>query len=155
MNYTNDPIEAAALLMLKSNGNTTTKDVKDYLREVLPDLYVTQDTVHYVLDDMFQDGTLEFIDNGVFRVYNLKPVQAQEVELSKTDLGHKVVDSIGQVVEVSFKTKEKGDRLFTGTLLSNDIFGRVMLELSNGDIKSFYLERVIYIKIDNVIYKRK
>jgi hypothetical protein len=155
MNYTNDPIEAAALLMLKSNGNTTTKDVKDYLREVLPDLYVTQDTVHYVLDDMFQDGTLEFIDNGTFRVYQHAKVAPQVIELTKTDLGHKVVDSIGQVVEVSFKTKEKGVRVFTGTLTSYYIFGRVMMELGSGEIKSFYLERVIYIKIDNTIFKRK
>lgn len=154
MNYTNGPIEAAALMLLR-NGTTTTKDVKDYLRTVLPDLYVTQDLVHDVLDEMFQEGTLEFIDNGVFRVYNLKPVQAQEIELSKTDLGRKVIEMIGQEVEVSFKTKEKGDRVFTGTLTSNDIFGRVMMELGSGEIKSFYLERVIYIKIDNVIYKRK
>ena len=69
---------------LLGKGNTTTLDVKLRLRELYPDAYWTQDFVSMVIYDYqnYNEGSIQFNDNGFYRTYYLKTYTPQNDTIS-------------------------------------------------------------------------
>ena len=149
---TNSIYQAAAVLLIEENGSTTTLEVKNYLREVLPTLYCDQKTVSDQLKFLEFQGVLSYVDNGTHRIYTMA---AKNTLVNKLEMGSIIINNKGKEVYVEFKTKENNTlRKMTCIIESIDIFGKATV-LENKEHRSFYIDRVKFLQIGNQSWKRK
>jgi len=149
---TNNIYLAVANLLIDTHGNTTTLEVKNYIRSVIPGLYCVQDDVSKALDEAQDAGILSYQDLGTYRVYS----KAEDIfEVTSLELAQRIVENIGKPLYVEFKEKKDNVlRKMTCVVTGCNILGRAFAE-ENGSPKSFYLNRVKLVKIGNITYVRK
>ena len=149
---TNNIFLAVANLFIDSNGHTTTLEVKNYIRKVIPGFYCVQADVSNALDEAQDAGLLSYQDMGTHRLYS----KAEEsIELTGLELAGMIVGNIGKPIYVEFKEKKDNAlRKMDCVVTSYNILGRAFAEEA-GNPKSFYLSRVKLVKIGNITYVRK
>ena len=149
---TNNIYLAVANLLIDSNGHTTTLEVKNYIRKVIPGFYCVQADVSNALAETASLGLLSYQDTGVYRVYS----KAEEtVQLPGLKLAEVIVENIGKPIYIEFKEKKDNVlRKMNCTVTGYNILGRAFAEEA-GNTKSFYLSRVKLVKIGNITYVRK
>lgn len=149
---TNNIYLAVANLLIDTHGNTTTLEVKNYIRSVIPGLYCVQADVSNALDEAQDAGILSYQDLGTYRVYS----KAEDIfEVTSLELAQRIVENVGKPLYVEFKEKKDNVlRKMTCVVTGCNILGRAFAE-ENGSPKSFYLNRVKLVKIGNTTYVRK
>lgn len=78
-----DALRAQVDKLLKANNTVTTLELKVELRKTDPEFYWNQATVSQMMDELYQNGTLVYTDNGVYRIYSKNP----NLSASQTTVG--------------------------------------------------------------------
>lgn len=65
-----DALKDTVKKLLEANNTVTTLEVKNALRSEYKALYWTQDFISDTMKLMAEDGTLEFEDQGTYRIYS-------------------------------------------------------------------------------------
>lgn len=65
-----DALKDTVKKLLEANNTVTTLEVKNTLRSEYKSLYWTQEFISDTMKSMSEDGTLEFEDQGTYRIYS-------------------------------------------------------------------------------------
>ena len=152
-------IEEVVLDLLKSNNTVTTLEVKNELRKRHPYQPWYQADVSLFMSDMYEEGTLDYIDNGFHRIYSLPKTlpspQPTSITSNYDDIFLKLKNNGGRFVSV---TTQNGDTI-TGiidtsfyTPGSNVLKFKSIVKQSNPNTKFTTVIHPKQIKIQGIYY---
>lgn len=131
-----DALKAQVDKLLKANNTVTTLEVKVELRKTDPEFYWDQATVSRMMDELAQDGTLTYTDNGTYRTYSA----VNSTLPSQTTVG---VSGHGVTTPTTVKTPQK----ITKTVGVKKISRTKALDLLKNSKGHFFT--AVFVKKDN------
>lgn len=146
---------------LLSKGNTTTKDIKEYLRTKFPNENWTQalvsDTMILINNHRLIDG-LSFIDNGTFRTYytqnnTVSTRRVRRKRCTKTQLLNLLNNHGGRFITITWTASDGKSRTYNGRIKSKpDGLGNMIFETTRDGIKTVIVRNIEKITSNNNIY---
>lgn len=121
-------IKEAAEQLIKTNGSTTTLEIKTKLRTDLPFNYWTQSNISDVMSEYSNSGAFDFSDNGTYRTYSFPVVKksiTKKVVVTKKSVPTHVSGKITRKKALDLMKNNKG-RFFTVTFVKQDGTNRVL-----------------------------
>lgn len=109
-NFKTQAVRTTAERLLTSSNTTTTLDVKKRLMMDHPGYFWTQKEVSSMMNDLHNSHLLEYLDNGIYRIYYS---ELSKKELKKLKKGIKK-EQIGRILQNMTKNTEN-----SGIIVSN------------------------------------
>ncbi|AGO49443.1 hypothetical protein Phi4:1_gp030 [Cellulophaga phage phi4:1] len=148
-------ITGVMVFLMKQNRKTTSKEVKDFLREVFPEEKWFQNDISDAMSLFCDENTkTTFDDNGTFKTYHMKP---EVIKISRTDMVDLLKNCLG-TFKIKFSTKNAKKKTLTcATDAFNfmDNLGYINVVTTEGGLKKVDPKTLKYLKIDNQVYKTK
>lgn len=150
--------------LIKNNGNTTTLEVKNYLRKKFPNEQIYQNDIHLLCDEIFNENlitdlafyndTKSINPHRVYYMPNTKSLRKRQ-KINRTDLVRLIKTKKGKFITLMYINKKGGESVTNGQYLGQDDLGYLKIRKPDGSYRNANPQTLVGASISKIKYTVK